>query len=115
MCFGITSEVIINGKRLLFNHIKIDSLFYFKRTFILYYQPCSQIEQSDNDWLPFEIAYATAIYEVKPNASKKEYFPSNHTLRLMFVNEDGLESYKVPIPDEGNDITENDFEALQAI
>lgn len=85
------------------------------RTFILYYQPCSQIEQSDNDWLPFEIAYATAIYEVKPNASKKEYFPSNHTLRLMFVNEDGLESYKVPIPDEGNDITENDFEALQAI
>lgn len=88
----------------------------FVRTFIVYYQPCNQIDATDEDWIPFEIAYAIGIYRVKSSKENPKCLPFNHTLRLIFTDpSNGMEPYKAPLPDHGNDITEDDFGNLIAI
>lgn len=86
------------------------------RTFIVYYQPSNQIDLENNDYLPFEIAYATGIYKISSEQEKTKCFPINHTLRLIFINSSNtFEVYKQPLPDDSNEITEDDFGNLQAI
>lgn len=88
----------------------------FFRTFIVYYQPSNLIDLENSDFLPFEIAYATGVYKVSTQGEKTKCYPSNHTLRMIMSDSpDAPEAYEVPIPDENNPITEDDFGDLQAI
>lgn len=88
----------------------------FLRTFIVYYQPSNLIDLEDTNFLPFEIAYATGIYKVSSEVEKTRCYPINHTLRLIISESPNApEAYEVPIPDESNPITEDDFGDLQAI
>jgi len=107
---GIATQLKLEANR---SHYMDDKAI---RTFIVYYQPCSKIDQEDSAVIPFEITYATGITPVKTSRDKTKCYPSNHTLRLIFNDPiSDLSAYEAPQTDEGDDITEADFDGLEAI
>ncbi|MDV2469566.1 hypothetical protein QR674_11280 [Acinetobacter chinensis] len=107
---GYSTELKVLANK---SHYADTALF---RTFIVYYQPSNLIDMENTSFLPFEIAYATGIYKVSSEGEKTKCYPINHTLRLIISESPNApEAYEVPIPDDNNPITEDDFGDLQAI
>ncbi|MEC7118921.1 MAG: hypothetical protein VXW65_03325 [Pseudomonadota bacterium] len=107
---GIATELKLLANKCHYSEQK------FIRTFIVYYQPCSQIDNMDSNTIPFEIAYAVGIHRIKESREKSKCYPTNHTLRLMFSEpHSDLESYQAPQSGGDDDITEADFSDLVAV